>query len=174
MSIEEFCHPVQSGYSEGTPPRVRLPQPPSFNGTAPCCSSLREIRNASSGATGAVKHVLASSTSTTANASVLGEVAGARDRSAQSKFITQPVLAGRVKHVWSPLRKLMTGSGLPRKKFAVVRSAKQSGTGGRLSLGSSGLSRDRKSTRLNSSHSQISYAVFCLKKKKNKSQTSEY
>src|SRR2546427_7084437 len=27
---------------------------------------------------------------------------------------------------------------------------------------------DRKSTRLNSSHSQISYAVFCLKKKKNK------
>src|SRR2546430_5943865 len=31
---------------------------------------------------------------------------------------------------------------------------------------------DRKSTRLNSSHSQISYAVFCLKKKKNT--TSEY
>src|SRR2546430_13245376 len=31
----------------------------------------------------------------------------------------------------------------------------------------SGLERqDRKSTRLNSSHSQISYAVFCLKKKK--------
>src|SRR5688572_31467443 len=31
-------------------------------------------------------------------------------------------------------------------------------------------SSDRKSTRLNSSHSQISYAVFCLKKKKNKIQ----
>src|SRR2546430_102336 len=29
--------------------------------------------------------------------------------------------------------------------------------------------QDRKSTRLNSSHSQISYAVFCLKKKKNNS-----
>src|SRR2546430_10248983 len=28
--------------------------------------------------------------------------------------------------------------------------------------------RDRKSTRLNSSHSQISYAVFCLKKKKSR------
>src|SRR2546427_2226913 len=28
--------------------------------------------------------------------------------------------------------------------------------------------QDRKSTRLNSSHSQISYAVFCLKKKKKK------
>src|SRR2546422_7346994 len=30
--------------------------------------------------------------------------------------------------------------------------------------------RDRKSTRLNSSHGYISYAVFCLKKKKNKQQ----
>src|SRR2546427_7779924 len=31
---------------------------------------------------------------------------------------------------------------------------------------------DRKSTRLNSSHSQISYAVFCLKKKKKKDNTA--
>src|SRR2546428_2285213 len=31
---------------------------------------------------------------------------------------------------------------------------------------------DRKSTRLNSSHDQISYAVFCLKKKNNKPNTS--
>src|SRR5688572_32307822 len=39
------------------------------------------------------------------------------------------------------------------------------------SIASSGVSStttDRKSTRLNSSHSQISYAVFCLKKKKKK------
>src|SRR2546430_11231898 len=33
--------------------------------------------------------------------------------------------------------------------------------------------RDRKSTRLNSSHSQISYAVFCLKKKKKNNNTCE-
>src|SRR2546430_8510017 len=33
-----------------------------------------------------------------------------------------------------------------------------------------GVVEDRKSTRLNSSHSQISYAVFCLKKKKKKQQ----
>src|SRR2546427_9184381 len=33
---------------------------------------------------------------------------------------------------------------------------------------------DRKSTRLNSSHSQISYAVFCLKKKKKKNQKKKY
>src|SRR5688572_31672805 len=32
---------------------------------------------------------------------------------------------------------------------------------------------DRKSTRLNSSHSQISYAVFCLKKKKKKKITQK-
>src|SRR5256886_3199463 len=35
-------------------------------------------------------------------------------------------------------------------------------------LGSPLAGPDRKSTRLNSSHSQISYAVFCLKKKKKK------
>src|SRR5688572_32378735 len=34
-------------------------------------------------------------------------------------------------------------------------------------------SRDRKSTRLNSSHSQISYAVFCLKKKKKNKNTKD-
>src|SRR2546430_4682055 len=36
----------------------------------------------------------------------------------------------------------------------------------RMSVRQDNLTRDRKSTRLNSSHSQISYAVFCLKKKK--------
>src|SRR2546427_3477459 len=35
-----------------------------------------------------------------------------------------------------------------------------------LNATSAALLTDRKSTRLNSSHSQISYAVFCLKKKK--------
>src|SRR3712207_7655677 len=34
-------------------------------------------------------------------------------------------------------------------------------------LGRDPVKRDRKSTRLNSSHANISYAVFCLKKKKN-------
>src|SRR5262245_66641292 len=50
---------------------------------------------------------------------------------------------------------------------------------GRINFGSGGLGTtphmagellDRKSTRLNSSHLGISYAVFCLKKKKNKSE----
>src|SRR6266550_7775613 len=34
--------------------------------------------------------------------------------------------------------------------------------------------RDRKSTRLNSSHGYISYAVFCLKKKKKKTKIETY
>src|SRR5438309_7316051 len=44
--------------------------------------------------------------------------------------------------------------------FAQCLSAKQAKMYG------ANASRDRKSTRLNSSHSSISYAVFCLKKKK--------
>src|SRR3712207_8330217 len=35
-----------------------------------------------------------------------------------------------------------------------------------------GAGEDRKSTRLNSSHANISYAVFCLKKKKQRTQTN--
>src|SRR3712207_7633365 len=37
----------------------------------------------------------------------------------------------------------------------------------RLARGEAAVELDRKSTRLNSSHANISYAVFCLKKKKN-------
>src|SRR2546426_5004916 len=50
----------------------------------------------------------------------------------------------------------------PVRQRPVFRGAAR----GRL-LGASGR-RDRKSTRLNSSHLVISYAVFCLKKKKKK------
>src|SRR6266496_5937677 len=38
-------------------------------------------------------------------------------------------------------------------------------------FGSGSDERDRKSTRLNSSHVEISYAVFCLKKKKQNTRT---
>src|SRR3989442_9700302 len=53
-------------------------------------------------------------------------------------------------------------------------SAERGRVGDRYILGNQNLSlleifrRDRKSTRLNSSHVRISYAVFCLKKKKKK------
>src|SRR2546427_9025062 len=36
------------------------------------------------------------------------------------------------------------------------------------------MDKDRKSTRLNSSHSQISYGVFCLKKKKKKKEIENH
>src|SRR2546422_4945184 len=42
------------------------------------------------------------------------------------------------------------------------------GSGGGFGLNASPSDLDRKSTRLNSSHGYISYAVFCLKKKKKK------
>src|SRR5690349_24178123 len=44
----------------------------------------------------------------------------------------------------------------------------QTCTPSRSSPAKSSFVRDRKSTRLNSSHVEISYAVFCLKKKKKK------
>src|SRR5690349_25010672 len=42
------------------------------------------------------------------------------------------------------------------------------GPSGRIGVRLEGKAEDRKSTRLNSSHVEISYAVFCLKKKKDK------
>src|SRR3712207_7368200 len=50
------------------------------------------------------------------------------------------------------------------------RSACRGGRSSSFPAGSSGRGRDRKSTRLNSSHANISYAVFCLKKKKERQQ----
>src|SRR2546430_11732086 len=47
-----------------------------------------------------------------------------------------------------------------------IRSSSSQLIGGSLSILKKKPPIDRKSTRLNSSHSQISYAVFCLKKKK--------
>src|SRR2546430_9853526 len=47
-----------------------------------------------------------------------------------------------------------TGGGVARLVETALNDEPENGT------------QDRKSTRLNSSHSQISYAVFCLKKKK--------
>src|SRR6266496_5262606 len=45
-------------------------------------------------------------------------------------------------------------------------AARRAGGGGHRGRRGAGRRRDRKSTRLNSSHVEISYAVFCLKKKK--------
>src|SRR3712207_8120963 len=69
------------------------------------------------------------------------------------------------------------GSGVPcalvRRAAVALRAGVRGARLGRGRLsavvrgGRSGDPRDRKSTRLNSSHANISYAVFCLKKKIN-------
>src|SRR3712207_6935069 len=58
----------------------------------------------------------------------------------------------------SDLRTPVDVQGLPGDKRRLV-AAEEGGGGGDVG--------DRKSTRLNSSHANISYAVFCLKKKTN-------
>src|SRR2546430_6860943 len=58
----------------------------------------------------------------------------------------------------------------PEDAISSPAAAKTSFTsaGSHVDASPSACGKDRKSTRLNSSHSQISYAVFCLKKKKKK------
>src|SRR2546430_10990645 len=60
---------------------------------------------------------------------------------------------------------------------ALPISTREGGEGGRVravrKTGMRARDADLKSTRLNSSHSQISYAVFCLKKKKKKDKESD-
>src|SRR2546430_10437308 len=58
----------------------------------------------------------------------------------------------------SPVLLLHAAASRARPKTATVGAAQRAGGG------------DRKSTRLNSSHSQISYAVFCLKKNRTDTQ----
>src|SRR5271167_5176400 len=56
----------------------------------------------------------------------------------------------------------------------ITSSSRRSGNVARRSWPDTVPSSDRKSTRLNSSHVSISYAVFCLKKKKNKKIINSY
>src|SRR5688572_31381022 len=62
-------------------------------------------------------------------------------------------------------------AGAPEERRPVTRQRRRPSAAQqrRVRLIGDSLGRDRKSTRLNSSHSQISYAVFCLKKKKKRS-----
>src|SRR2546422_5978367 len=61
-------------------------------------------------------------------------------------------------------------SGTPYERIyeSITSIAYLAGVTSKVKLGISSLITDRKSTRLNSSHGYISYAVFCLKKKTNK------
>src|SRR2546427_6059672 len=72
----------------------------------------------------------------------------------------QKELSRAVNPSWPTLRSLSNAGD------RAAHFTRKSGSRARASLPIPVKSRDRKSTRLNSSHSQISYAVFCLKKKK--------
>src|SRR3712207_7629075 len=67
----------------------------------------------------------------------------------------------------SVVRRVLDGILDAEVRLGVRRAAAQSSEGARHHAGGA----DRKSTRLNSSHANISYAVFCLKKKKNIAET---
>src|SRR5688572_31691597 len=74
----------------------------------------------------------------------------------------------KAKHAWDyralPVRGAKPGHKVPRTRpRREQKGSRALGPPTKLICGFT----DRKSTRLNSSHSQISYAVFCLKKKKN-------
>src|SRR2546429_6793575 len=62
------------------------------------------------------------------------------------------------------------GGSAQRLRLGSDTRGARSGYGGQARWPGTG---DRKSTRLNSSHGYISYAVFCLKKKKNESRPME-
>src|SRR2546430_10238600 len=70
--------------------------------------------------------------------------------------------------IWTAGTRTFTYALLTRNRPARIRTPREFILAGRF------LVKDRKSTRLNSSHSQISYAVFCLKKKKNNETQGAY
>src|SRR3712207_9251669 len=68
-------------------------------------------------------------------------------------------LALEITRTWTASLSPITWITTPQKRVAVAPKCAHA---------SRGYQKDRKSTRLNSSHANISYAVFCLKKKKDR------
>src|SRR5256886_6893432 len=93
-----------------------------------------------------------------------GALAAARERAEEAKRST---VRGPVHGIPVAVKDIFHVAGLPTtagaRPFAHSRPGEDA----------TSVARDRKSTRLNSSHSQISYAVFCLKKKKQHTQSEE-
>src|SRR5690625_5766331 len=85
----------------------------------------------------------------------------------QTNFTSFCVWTQQVNHLDTCLQHLRTGSKILKRRGISVNRVRSFSLG--LSYTVNGFSnhvKDRKSTRLNSSHVAISYAVFCLKKKR--------
>src|SRR2546427_7748102 len=81
--------------------------------------------------------------------------------------LPKPSWLAEPEKLWSPWK--LQDDGLIEGKQDALRLSLQEQQHAGIDIVSDGeqtRQQDRKSTRLNSSHSQISYAVFCLKKKK--------
>src|SRR2546427_8167638 len=95
-------------------------------------------------------------------------LAAHRNGAAEMKQILQKMKTGEVTVTEVPAPVLRSGCVLVRTAASLISAGTERLT---VEAGQKGLvgravdqPSDRKSTRLNSSHSQISYAVFCLKK----------
>src|SRR3712207_8059733 len=84
-------------------------------------------------------------------------------RSVQERLVEPVLLRLAEDEVWSHLDLLLVTYAPPAPPAAGLTPSPALGRG-----------RDRKSTRLNSSHANISYAVFCLKKKKKTITTTDH
>src|SRR2546427_1729016 len=122
--------------------------------TAPSGSATERIRP-----TVQLQHTTASSPMAVARPAATGELFCREDTSmvARGSSVRLQQLAQRVVQRIRAMRGVVR---IERELVAGLRARRILGPGFHEE------GQDRKSTRLNSSHSQISYAVFCLKKKK--------
>src|SRR5690349_24962619 len=83
----------------------------------------------------------------------------------RSSDLVQPLVHVALLRVWV-VRERMPMVRRDRREAGAKRRVRGALGAAPAALRDARLARDRKSTRLNSSHVEISYAVFCLKKKK--------
>src|SRR2546426_1527433 len=117
-------------------------------------------------ATGAVVTVTATGTTIRAATGTLSISGGEADSALSVGDIPGSATGGAVALAASALSSVVIGTGADTRAHAAMGAVGLTVSGNQISSDFLMARRDRKSTRLNSSHLVISYAVFCLKKKK--------
>src|SRR2546422_4501925 len=108
-------------------------------------------------------HALSESTASSRSSDFRARRSQCPERSVLKPFSVENRRRTGVLH---PRRRPHTNSSEPCRELARFTTARARGTAQTSSCAAVVTGGDRKSTRLNSSHGYISYAVFCLKKKK--------